>query len=301
MGYIRKTPKDRPTRNCASCGKSFVIPAGVTKKKFCDVKCSGKMNEKRHGSDTKIPCLKCHASLLMTGAQSGRLLNWPKQRVSELRKKLGIKTLTNKEAAPKALKRQYDYRYKINPDEPWWGNKSAEELWMKQLKVKDFDWSSMVNGYMNLKNYHKTKVLKGRVIIHRTKEERRRIEREREKKRLKEDPSYRAVYNLRKRFRGIIKSCKTGEGISSSGLIGCKTIELRIHLEKQFKRGMTWDNYGTYWHVDHIIPCAKFNHLIESQRKQCWHWTNLQPLEAKKNMQKSDTITKPQLSLLLCT
>ena len=258
------------------------------------------MHEKRHGADTKIPCLRCHASLLMTGAQSGRLLNWPKQRVSKIRKKFGFKTLSNKQARAKALEREYKYHPRVNPDEPWWGNKGAEELWMRQIKVKDFDWGSMVNGYMRLQNYHKTKVLKGRVIIHRTKEELRRIDREREKKRLKDDPSYRAVNNLRKRFRRIIKSCKTGEGISSSGLIGCKTIELRIHLQKQFKRGMTWDNYGTYWHVDHIIPCAKFDHFIKSQRKQCWHWTNLQPLEAKKNMQKSDTITQPQLSLLLC-
>ena len=33
--------------------------------------------------------------------------------------------------------------------------------------------------------------------------------------------------------------------------------ELRKHLEKQFDENMNWENYGIYWHIDHIYPQSK--------------------------------------------
>ena len=48
---------------------------------------------------------------------------------------------------------------------------------------------------------------------------------------------------------------------------------------------MTRENYGL-WHVDHIKACAKFNLADPAQQRDCCHWSNLQPLEATKNMRK---------------
>ena len=48
---------------------------------------------------------------------------------------------------------------------------------------------------------------------------------------------------------------------------------------------MSWDNYGK-WHIDHIIPCASFDLADETQQRLCFHFTNLQPLEASENMRK---------------
>lgn len=62
---------------------------------------------------------------------------------------------------------------------------------------------------------------------------------------------------------------------------------------------MSWDNYGKLWQVDHILPVSSFDHSLAHHRKQCWHFTNLQPLEADRNLEKSDRITEPQLSLLI--
>lgn len=64
--------------------------------------------------------------------------------------------------------------------------------------------------------------------------------------------------------------------------------ELRIHLESKFKPGMSWKNYGPVWHIDHIKPCAKFDLTDPAQQRECFHWTNLQPLFALENLQKSD-------------
>jgi 5-methylcytosine-specific restriction endonuclease McrA len=78
--------------------------------------------------------------------------------------------------------------------------------------------------------------------------------------------------------------------------------QLIIHLEKQFKEGMDWDNYGSYWEVDHIIPIAVFNFKSSNNIdfKKCWNLKNLQPLEKKLNRIKKDILSKPfQPSLAL--
>ena len=73
--------------------------------------------------------------------------------------------------------------------------------------------------------------------------------------RYKNDLDFRITMNLRKRVRSIIKSNK--KYFSNIELVGCSVTELKIHLEKQFTKGMTWKNYGFYgWHIDHIIPCS---------------------------------------------
>jgi hypothetical protein len=104
----------------------------------------------------------------------------------------------------------------------------------------------------------------------------------------------------RRRFKGIIETIRRGGSGGVSSLTGCTAMQLRRHLESGFKRGMTWDNYGTHWHVDHILPVSSFDHTDPRQVAQCWHWTNLQPLEARANILKGDSITEPQMQLLLC-
>ena len=69
--------------------------------------------------------------------------------------------------------------------------------------------------------------------------------------------------------------------------MGCSIEELKIHLEKQFRDGMSWNNYGMYgWHIDHIKPCSAFDLTDLEQQKICFHYSNLQPLWAKENLSK---------------
>ena len=121
----------------------------------------------------------------------------------------------------------------------------------------------------------------------------------RSKQRMKDDPVYKAVQNLRRRLRDLIKTTRVGGSARASELLGCSTKEFNNHLESKFTKGMTWGNYGTHWHVDHILPCSSFDHEDPEQVKRCWHWSNMQPLEAKANMAKSDTITDGQMHMLI--
>jgi len=119
------------------------------------------------------------------------------------------------------------------------------------------------------------------------------------KKRVMLDPSFKLQQNMRNRYRKLMKMTKNGGSTRHVDDLGCHTKDFNHYLESKFTKGMTWDNYGTYWHLDHILPCASFNHEDEKQRKQCWHWTNFQPLEAEQNVTKSDNIERPQMKLLL--
>lgn len=65
--------------------------------------------------------------------------------------------------------------------------------------------------------------------------------------------------------------------------------ELRVHLEKQFDSNMSWNNYGSYWTLDHIIPQAAFSYTSMDNQAflDCWSLSNLQPLEKTKNLSKN--------------
>ena len=65
--------------------------------------------------------------------------------------------------------------------------------------------------------------------------------------------------------------------------------EFKLYLQSKFKPGMHWNNHGLYgWHIDHIRPCSSFNFLEESEQRACFHYTNLQPLWAKDNLEKNN-------------
>ncbi len=71
-------------------------------------------------------------------------------------------------------------------------------------------------------------------------------------------------------------------------LVGYTVENLKEHLEKQFDDKMTWENYGSYWHIDHIKPKASFEYssYADDSFKKCWSLNNLRPLEALENMRK---------------
>ena len=100
------------------------------------------------------------------------------------------------------------------------------------------------------------------------------------KKKLKTDINFRLASNMRQRIVYALKQSKTKKETRTTILLGCPILELKNHLESMFSPTMTWKNYGPLWHVDHIIPCSKFDLKIEEEQKKCFHYTNLQPLFA---------------------
>ncbi len=101
------------------------------------------------------------------------------------------------------------------------------------------------------------------------------------------DPKYAMLCRLRNRLRAALKSKGIIKTNTTMELCGCSLEELKAHLEQQFVENMSWDNRNE-WHVDHIRPCASFDLTDIEQQKQCFHFSNLQPLWAHENLKKSD-------------
>jgi hypothetical protein len=109
------------------------------------------------------------------------------------------------------------------------------------------------------------------------------------------DPSFKLRMNLRHRVWCALKSAEATKNGGTMDLTGCTVEELRHHLEAQFADGMSWENYGRNgWHVDHIRPCASFDLTDPEQQRQCFHYTNLQPLWAADNIRKGDKRQPPK-------
>lgn len=82
---------------------------------------------------------------------------------------------------------------------------------------------------------------------------------------------------------------------STLDFLGCNIDHLTNWFAFNYDENMNDDNHGTYWHIDHVIPISTFDLNDETQRRICFSWYNLSPLEAKNNMTKNNRIDKQQL------
>ena len=103
------------------------------------------------------------------------------------------------------------------------------------------------------------------------------------------DPVYKLSCSVRNRLRSFLRSKNMTKNHPTFELVGCTPQELKEHLEKQFREGMTWENHGKYgWHIDHIIPLSSAT--TEEELYKLCHYTNLQPLWAEENLSKGNRI-----------
>lgn len=122
-------------------------------------------------------------------------------------------------------------------------------------------------------------------------------EKNRERKKLYErkrrtDPFYKVRSNVSRSInhalnkRGAIKRGKTFEALPYTPK------QLIEHLESQFDDQMSWENYGSYWDVDHIYPHSllPYDSMEHPNFAKCWALENLQPLEKIENIKKSNKV-----------
>jgi len=98
------------------------------------------------------------------------------------------------------------------------------------------------------------------------------------------NPNVNIKDNLNRSLRRLVKGVNVPSLIP---LLGCTKEEFKFHLESCFKEGMTWENYGFVWQIDHEKPCAVHNLLDFEERKRCYHYSNLKPLFKEENLKKS--------------
>ena len=98
-------------------------------------------------------------------------------------------------------------------------------------------------------------------------------------------------FKTRQICRGLVRrmylSIGTRKQMSTKDVLGYSPIQLKEHIEKLFKPGMTWDNYDT-WELDHRYPICKATTLAEGIMLS--QLSNLQPLWKEENAEKRDKI-----------
>lgn len=152
-------------------------------------------------------------------------------------------------------------------------------------EVKHIDSNYLNNEAANLKYevWCSFKVL----APHRTKKEIREYSRAYSISLRRDDPLYKVKCYLRTQLCKTLKAKSFKKTSHFFTYIGCTLEELKIHIEKQFTIGMTWNNHCEKgWHVDHIKALGNAT-TVEELIKLC-HYTNLQPLWWDINISKGD-------------
>ena len=112
-------------------------------------------------------------------------------------------------------------------------------------------------------------------------------------KRRKNNINCKISQNLRSRLNIAIRNnYKSGSAVKD---LGCDITFFKNYIEEQFKYDMTWDNWGTVWHLDHIKPLSLANLSVREEFLEVVNYTNLQPLYVKDNIIKGNKF-EPRLS-----
>ena len=108
--------------------------------------------------------------------------------------------------------------------------------------------------------------------------------------RMKKDSAFKLKLKLRNRLYSAFKSQGLYKKERTIQYLGCKLLFFKEWIEYMLYDGMTIDNYGKYWHLDHVIPCTSFNLENKDESYKCFNWRNIRPYLAHKNLVKSNKI-----------
>ena len=106
------------------------------------------------------------------------------------------------------------------------------------------------------------------------------------------DPLYKMTCMIRTNISNSIKNGGYSKSSKTFEILGCSFESFKVHIENQFKEGMSWKNYGE-WEYDHITQLSKAN--SEKEIIELNHYTNFQPLWKRENRQKNTKKTAKKI------
>ena len=99
------------------------------------------------------------------------------------------------------------------------------------------------------------------------------------------------AFLLKQRMSARLNDMLKGKGgRTTEQLLGSSTETLRLHIERQFTTGMSWEKMRKgVIEIDHIIPVREFNitSYDDPDFASCWALSNLRPMWAKENRSKN--------------
>ena len=300
---------------CKNCNKSFNFINVTSIPKHCSYRCQRDYRNRRKREraaakvfDIKLKCPECNINFIKKSNSCKKYCSnfceeKRNKRLAHQRRTLKFKTDKKYKAKYDELKRLWreknkdkikEYSKKARSKESY---KIKRRIYYKKYMqipevrehrkklLKKYYWE---NGYREKKKQYK---LKNREYIRKQSceyakrpEIRERI-RNQIRQKLKNDPLFILKSRLRTRFYQYVKRGLAKKQVKTSELIGCDWKYLKNHLQRRFKKGMSWKNFGE-WHIDHIKPMAHFNLLDVKQQYECCNYKNLKPMWATDNLSK---------------
>jgi hypothetical protein len=171
-----------------------------------------------------------------------------------------------------------------------YNHKKERQLYDKQYNSKNKKEIDLYNKQYYIINKSKL-ILKNKEYRLKNKDKLRIGRRTYKNNKLKTNINFKILESYRSRIYHALKNNqKLGHTIK---LIMCSIPELKLHIEKLWLPGMSWNNWGygkNKWHIDHIIPCSFFNMSDPVEQYMCFRWQNLQPLWQTVNFKKGDKL-----------
>lgn len=169
-------------------------------------------------------------------------------------------------------------------------NKEKRLAYLKEYREKNKE-TMCLNRKIHYDNNKETILEKNKLYRIINKEKLREQHEKYKKENIYNTIEYKISKSISANIRDSIKNNKNGRHWEI--IVGYSLNELINHLEKQFKQGMTWENYGRFgWHIDHIKPKSSFSYKSyeDEDFKECWALSNLQPLWWEDNLKKGTKI-----------
>jgi hypothetical protein len=95
-----------------------------------------------------------------------------------------------------------------------------------------------------------------------------------------------AIIFMRDSLRRVLNGQKTNR---TENLLGYSRHDLVAHIEKQFTKGMSWENYGE-WHIDHIVSVSVLISEGVVDPSIVNALSNLRPMWASENLRKHNKV-----------
>lgn len=114
---------------------------------------------------------------------------------------------------------------------------------------------------------------------------------EQERKDRNSNPVLKVKKNVRNRIYAVLSDEDKRQ--KSVDYLGCTTDE--------YLKWLTYSNpeyffYGNVWHIDHVVPLARFDLSKPEQQMVAFNWRNTAPLRREENMSKKAKIDKKQIA-----
>lgn len=176
-----------------------------------------------------------------------------------------------------------------NKNRDKWLAKQAEWRMNNRDKIKQYHIAKREENLRRFKEYREQNVdkIKENKHLYYSKIENKIKRNKKQKDRKKVDEAFRIMCNIRTRIHNVLKQNKSNK---TDELLGCSKTQLKEWLSFQLTDELSWDNYGTLWHIDHVIPLAFFDLVDINEQWLAFHWSNLRPLYACDNLEKKDKI-----------